>query len=278
MIKKALFALIVIVNIKSYAQTVTNNDHPQVKTLNGVLEGVAEVSGITSYKGIPFAQPPVKDLRWKEPQLPRNWTGIRKADHFGPQAMQRKIYDDMIFRSDGKSEDCLYLNVWTPAKSALEKLPVMVYFYGGGFIAGDGSEHRYDGEALAKKGIITITVNYRLGIFGLLALPELTKESKHHSSGNYGLMDQHAALVWVKKNITAFGGDPDKITIAGESAGSMSVCAQMASPLSKGLFVGANTRTISPTCNKIPQSVSVSLFRFWIDKKISSIGRKTTIS
>ncbi len=210
----------------------------QAKTANGILQGVTEVSGVVSYKGVPFAQPPVGDLRWKEPQVPLSWKGVRKADHFGPQAMQRAIYSDMMFRSDGKSEDCLYLNVWTPAKSPIEKLAVLVYFYGGGLNAGDGSEYRYDGEALAKKGIITVTVNYRLGIFGFLAHPELTAESPHHASGNYGLMDQHAALVWVKKNIAAFGGDPNKVTIAGESAGSMSVCGQIASPLSKGLFVG----------------------------------------
>jgi len=220
-----------VLSLQTYAQ--------RAKTANGVVEGVTEASGVVSYKGVPFAQPPVGDLRWKEPQATLNWKGIRKADHFGPQAMQRAIYSDMIFRSDGKSEDCLYLNVWTPAKSPTEKLPVLVYFYGGGFTAGDGSESRYDGEALAKKGIITITVNYRLGIFGFLAHPELTAESPHHASGNYGLMDQHAALVWVKKNIAAFGGDPNKVTIGGESAGSMSVCGQIASPLSKGLFVGA---------------------------------------
>jgi len=211
----------------------------QVTTANGVLEGVTLPSGITAYKGVPFAQPPVGDLRWKEPQAPLNWKGVRKADSFGPQAMQRFIFSDMMFRSAGKSEDCLYLNVWTGAKSTKEKRAVLVYFYGGGFSAGDGSEYRYDGEALAKKGIVTVTVNYRLGIFGFLAHPELTSESVHHSSGNYGLMDQHAALAWVKKNIAAFGGDPDKVTIAGESAGSMSVCGQVASPLSKGLFVGA---------------------------------------
>lgn len=222
--------MLTLIGMQAYAQ--------QVKTANGVLQGIKEASGVVSYKGVPFAQPPVGDLRWKEPQAPLNWKGIRKADHFGPQAMQRAIYSDMMFRSDGKSEDCLYLNVWTPAKSATEKLAVLVYFYGGGFNAGDGSEYRYDGEALAKKGIISVTVNYRLGIFGFLAHPELTAESAHHSSGNYGLIDQHAALVWVKKNIAAFGGDPDKVTIAGESAGSMSVCGQVASPLSRGLFVG----------------------------------------
>jgi para-nitrobenzyl esterase len=220
----------------SFAQT---SDSVQVKTSNGTLQGVIEASGIHSFKGIPYAQAPVGDLRWKEPQAPKSWTGVRRADHFGPQAMQRAVYSDMMFRSAGKSEDCLYLNVWTPAKSAKEKLPVLVYFYGGGFMAGDGSEYRYDGESLAKKGIITITINYRLGIFGFFAHPELTKESLHHSSGNYGLMDQHAALVWVQKNIAAFGGDPDKVTIGGESAGSMSVSSQVASPLSKGLFRGA---------------------------------------
>jgi para-nitrobenzyl esterase len=235
--KKAILLLTMIYCINSQAQTLAKTT--EVKTANGTLQGMVLESGIQSFKGIPFAQPPVGKLRWKEPQEPLNWTGVRQADHFGPQAMQRAIFSDMMFRSNGKSEDCLYLNVWTPANTTGQKLPVLVYFYGGGFIAGDGSEYRYDGESLAKKGIITVTVNYRLGVFGFLAHPELTKESAHHSSGNYGLMDQHAALVWVQKNIAAFGGDPKKVTIAGESAGSMSVCAQVASPLSKGLFVGA---------------------------------------
>jgi len=233
--KNICFLLITALSISASAQ----NPGPVVKAANGSLQGVVETSGVTSYKGVPFAQPPVGDLRWKEPQAPKNWQGVRKADHFGPQAMQRYMYSDMMFRSDSKSEDCLYLNVWVPANPAKAKLPVLVYFYGGGFNAGDGSEYRYDGEALAKKGIITITVNYRLGVFGFLAHPELTKESLHHSSGNYGLMDQHAALVWVQKNIAAFGGDAAKVTIGGESAGSMSVCGQVASPLSKGLFRGA---------------------------------------
>ena len=153
--------------------------------------------------------------------------------------MQRPIFGDMNFRSDLMSEDCLYLNVWTPAKSGDERLPVLVYFYGGGFVAGDGSEPRYDGASMARRGIVAVTVNYRLGIFGFFAHPELTKESPHHASGNYGLLDQHAALGWVRRNIAAFGGDPDKVTIAGESAGSISVSAQMASPLSKDLIAGA---------------------------------------
>lgn len=214
-------------------------DNPRAKTANGMVEGVAEKSGIHSFKGIPFAAPPVGELRWKEPQPVKNWTGVRKADKFGPRAMQRPIFGDMGFRSDGVSEDCLYLNVWTPAKSSSERLPVLVYFYGGGFMAGDGSEPRYDGENMARKGIVTLTVNYRLNVFGFFAHPELTKESPHRSSGNYGYLDQSAALRWVQQNIAAFGGDPKKVTIAGESAGSASVSAQMASPLSKNLIAGA---------------------------------------
>jgi para-nitrobenzyl esterase len=209
----------------------------QVKTVNGIVEGVREKSGIYSFKGIPFAAPPVGDLRWKEPQPVKNWEGVRSVKNFGPRAMQPPIFGDMNFRSNGMSEDCLYLNVWSPNTKG--RLPVLVYFYGGGFVAGDGSEPRYDGESMAQKGIVALTVNYRLGVFGFFAHPELTKESLHHSSSNYGLEDQAAAIQWVKKNIAAFGGDPDKITIAGESAGSISVSALMASPVSKNLIAGA---------------------------------------
>jgi para-nitrobenzyl esterase len=212
----------------------------RVKTANGTLEGTAEkTAGVKSYKGVPFAAPPTGDLRWKPPQAVKNWQGTRKADKFGPRCMQRAVFGDMGFRSDGMSEDCLYLNVWTPAKSGKEKLPVLVYFYGGGFVAGDGSEARYQGESMAGKGMVAITVNYRLGPFGFMAHPELTKESPHHASGNYALLDQNAALKWVQQNIAAFGGDPKRVTIAGESAGSISVSAQMASPLSKNLIAGA---------------------------------------
>ncbi|AUD00761.1 carboxylesterase/lipase family protein [Spirosoma pollinicola] len=212
---------------------------PQAKTANGLVEGIAEPSGIRAFKGIPFGQPPVGELRWKEPQPVKNWQGVRKADKFGPRAMQRAIFGDMGFRSNGMSEDCLYLNVWTPAKSANEKLPVLVYFYGGGFMAGDGSEGRYDGESMARKGIVALTVNYRLGVFGFMAHPELTKESPHHSSGNYAYLDMAAALRWVQQNIAAFGGDPKRVTIAGESAGSIAVSGLMVSPLSKNLIAGA---------------------------------------
>jgi para-nitrobenzyl esterase len=221
------------------AQTGKSAAAPQAKTTNGTVQGLTEASGIHAYKGIPFAQPPVGALRWKEPQPAKNWQGVRKAEKFGPRAMQNAVFGDMGFRSDGMSEDCLYLNVWTPAKAPKEKLPVLVYFYGGGFIAGDGSEGRYDGESMAKKGMVTLTVNYRLGVFGFMASSELSRESAHHASGNYGYLDQAAALRWVKQNIAAFGGDPERVTIAGESAGSLSVSALMASPLSKNLFAAA---------------------------------------
>jgi para-nitrobenzyl esterase len=211
----------------------------QVKTENGLVEGTTEESGIFAFKGVPFAAPPVGELRWKEPQPVRNWQGVRQANQFGPRPMQRAIFGDMNFRSNGMSEDCLYLNVWTPAPAGEGRLPVLVYFYGGGFVAGDGSEPRYDGESMARRGIVAVTVNYRLGAFGFLAHPELTKESPHKASGNYGLLDQAAALRWVQQNIAAFGGDPNKVTIAGESAGSYSVSAQMASPLAKRLIAGA---------------------------------------
>lgn len=211
----------------------------RVITANGIVEGVVNPdTGIRIFKGIPYAQPPVGDLRWKEPQPAANWEGVRAAVQFGPRCMQRPSsgYD---FRSTDMSEDCLYLNVWTPARSAGERLPVLVYFYGGGFRFGDGSEARYDGESMARKGMVAVTLNYRLGVLGFLAHPELTRESPHHVSGNYGLLDQNAALRWVARDIAAFGGDPKKVTIAGESAGSMAVSAQMASPLSKDMIAGA---------------------------------------
>lgn len=236
--KKNFSFLLMLMFTSSMVIAQLNNTPQQVKTENGILEGVDE-SGIKTFKGVPFAAPPVGNFRWREPQPVQNWDGVRKANKFGPRAMQLPVFGDMNFRSDGMSEDCLYLNVWTPAKKGDEKLPVLVYFYGGGFMAGDGSEPRYDGESMARKGIVAVTVNYRLGVFGFFAYPELTKESPHHASGNYGLLDQSAALQWVQKNIAVFGGDPKKITIAGESAGSYSVSAQMASPLSKNIIAGA---------------------------------------
>ena len=213
----------------------------QVRIANGVIESTtAPKGGVRSFKGIPFAQPPVGDLRWREPQPVKDWMGVRSADQFGPRCVQRTgPMADYWFRSNGMSEDCLYLNVWTPAKAGSEKLPVLVYIFGGGFQNGDGSEPRYDGESMARKGIVAVSVNYRTNVFGFFSHPELTKESEHHASGNYGLLDQVAALRWVQQNIAAFGGDPKRVTIAGESAGSLSVSALMASPLSRDLMAGA---------------------------------------
>ena len=212
-----------------------------VQTRCGTLQGVDGDGGVEVFEGVPYATPPVGDLRWREPQPLARWSGVRKADRFGDRPMQPSLFADMRFRSSGMSEDCLYLNVWKPPldlDAPQLPAPVLVYFHGGGFAAGDGSEFRYDGTSMARRGIVVVTVNYRLSVFGFLAYPELTAESPHHASGNYGLLDQSAALHWVHDNIRAFGGDPARVTIAGQSAGSFSVCAQMASPLSRDLIAG----------------------------------------
>ena len=242
----ALFSLLLLSATTAFADP--------VKTANGLIEGTTE-KDLRIFQGIPFAAPPVGELRWKAPQPVQNWNGVKHVHGFGAQCMQRRVFSDMVFRAAGMSEDCLYLNVWTPAKSASDRLPVLVYFYGGGFIAGDGSEPRYDGAAMARMGIVALTVNYRLGVFGFFAHPDLTKESAQRASGNQGLLDQAAALRWVQANIAAFGGDPKKVTIAGESAGSISVSALMASPLSKGLIAGAigeSGAMIEPTIPPVP--------------------------
>jgi para-nitrobenzyl esterase len=207
----------------------------QVRTDAGVVEGFTPpASSVRVFRGIPYAAPPVGERRWKPPAPVTPWEGVRPATEFGPRCMQAPIFGDMVFR-DEASEDCLYLNVWTPARSARERLPVMVWIYGGGFQAGSASEPRQDGERLAGKGVVVVSMNYRLGVFGFFSHPELTEESEHGASGNYGLMDQTAALRWVRENIARFGGDPANVTIFGESAGSFSVSAQVASPLARGL-------------------------------------------
>jgi para-nitrobenzyl esterase len=212
----------------------------RVHTESGLVEGTTSADGkVAIFKGIPFAAPPVGELRWKEPQPVTPWKSVRKATEFGARCMQARIFEDMVFRDAGPSEDCLYLNVWTPGVAAKTKLAVMVWIYGGGFQAGATSEPRQDGEQLAHKGAVIVSMNYRMGIFGFFSHPELTAESEHHASGNYGLMDQAAALKWVHENIAAFGGDPNNVTIFGESAGSFSVSALMASPLSKRLIRAA---------------------------------------
>lgn len=216
-----------------------NKSSHEIITPSGSVEGIEENDVVIAFKGIPYAKAPVGERRWKAPEPFGKWEGMLKAKQFGPKAMQTNIFGDMVFRSNGTAEDCLYLNIWKPKNTGKKLLPVLVYYYGGGFVAGDGSEPRYDGTSMAEQGIVSVTVNYRLGVFGFLALPELTKESGQNSSGNYGLMDQALALKWVYDNIAAFGGDPKKITIAGESAGSVSVSALMASPLSKNMIAGA---------------------------------------
>ena len=209
----------------------------QVKTGQGVLQGSATEDGkVVAYKGIPYGRPPVGPLRWQPPQAAEPWTGVRDAEAFGYHCSQSATYNDMVFHDSGASEDCLNLNVWAPAGAKPGSLPVMVWIYGGGYVTGGTSERRQDGQNLARKDVVVVSMNYRLGVFGFLALPELTAESSHHASGNYGLMDQALALEWVRDHISAFGGDPKNVTIFGESAGSFAVSTLMASPLSKNLF------------------------------------------
>jgi para-nitrobenzyl esterase len=223
-----------------------------VRVQQGLLSGVPGTHPeVRVYRGIPFAAPPVGDLRWKAPQPPASWQGTREAKNFGSACPQTPYGTGSIYQSklDSMSEDCLTLNIWTAAKSASEHRPVMVWIHGGGFTRGSGSSTAYDGEILSRKGVVLVTINYRLGVFGFLAHPELTAESGHHTSGNYALLDQIAALQWVKKNIAAFGGDPNRVTIFGESAGSWAVNALMASPLAKGLFhraIGESGASFSP--------------------------------
>jgi para-nitrobenzyl esterase len=205
-----------------------------VKTFSGLVRGTAISNGaIQVFKGIPYGAPPVGDLRWQAPRPAASWEGVRDATTFGPACVQGRVFGDISFKDT--SEDCLSLNVWTPARPG-QRLPVMVWIHGGGFVAGGGSEPRHDGEAFARKGVVLVTINYRLGIFGFFAHPELTRESGRGASGNLGLLDQVAALRWVKDNIAAFGGDAGNVTIFGESAGSFAVSALVASPLAKGLF------------------------------------------
>ena len=196
-------------------------------------------NGVRVFKGIPYAAAPVGELRWRAPQPVGDWVGVRSSDAFGPNSMQGVVFDDIDPTVEGVSEDCLYLNVWTMGSEATSPMPVMVWIHGGGFAVGSGAEPRYDGGNLAARGVVVVTLNHRLNALGFLAHPELSAESARGASGNYGLMDIIAALRWVSRNIRAFGGDPARVTVAGESAGSMAVSALMASPSAKGLFAGA---------------------------------------
>jgi para-nitrobenzyl esterase len=216
-----------------------------VRVEGGLLSGVSGSDpSVTVFKGVPYAAPPVGDLRWRAPEAPASWDGVRKADQFSANCVQR-MRDSLgpwtaEYQPHGAvSEDCLYLNVWTAAAPKREKQPVLVYIHGGAFTDGSGNVPLYDGESLAKKGVVVVTINYRVGPLGFFTHPELTKESGHDTSGNYGLLDQVAALKWVQTNIAAFGGDPARVTIAGQSAGASSVHYLTASPIAKGLFVRA---------------------------------------
>lgn len=203
-----------------------------VKVKEGLIQGNVE-NGLAVFKGIPFAAPPVGELRWKAPQPAQSWSGVKEVTKFATAPFQGGN------PPSGKSEDCLYLNVWSPAKTANEKLPVLVWIYGGGFAFGSTSEPVYNGEKLAKKGVVLVSIAYRVGQLGFLAHPELSAETAQKTSGNYGLLDMIAGLKWVQENIKQFGGNPDKVTIFGESAGGIAVSMLCASPLAKGLFQGA---------------------------------------
>lgn len=222
------------------ASTRVVNDTARVES--GLLEGVSSsVPGVRVFKGIPYAAPPVGDLRWRPPQPPAKWEGARKADKFSDSCVQnlarsRNPWTSEFMAQNAASEDCLCLNVWTAAKTAGERRPVFVWIHGGAFTEGSGEVAIYDGSELAKKGLVVVTINYRLGVLGFFAHPDLTKESSRNASGNYGLFDVVAALEWTRKNIAAFGGDPGRVTIAGQSAGAFAVHALTASPLAKGLF------------------------------------------
>ncbi len=215
------------------AAPVSAADSPVAQTTAGAVAGSFAGGGIVTFKGIPFAAPPVGRLRWRPPQPPAPWKGVRDASHFGDDCMQTPY---VIPTGQNASEDCLTVSVWTASDYGTAHRPVMVYFYGGAFIGGSAGYPLYDGGKLAQQGVVVVGFNYRVGILGFLAHPQLTAESPEHASGNYGLLDQLAALRWVKTNITAFGGDPARVTVFGESAGAVSIAVLMSSPLAKGLF------------------------------------------
>lgn len=223
----------------------TNHLKEPIAITGGLITGTPTIQwtpGVRLYRGISYAAPPVGDLRWRSPQPVVPWRGVKAADHFGPACMQAPTNTEGNAWREGLtpvSEDCLYLNIWTPAKSADAHLPVMVFIHGGGNTRGAASENQYDGAYLAKKGIVFVSFNYRMNVFGFLAHPDLTGESDHHSSGNYALLDQIAALQWIQKNIAQFGGDPHNVMVFGHSAGASNVSSLLASPLAHGLFARA---------------------------------------
>lgn len=250
-VKYFIFATLLfcmLFRVETYSKT-RQAMEPLVKTQGGWVKGVLNASKtVVSFKGIPFAAPPVGNLRWRAPQPPLPWKGIRQADSFGASAIQikqgsRNPWTEEFMVQNEISEDCLFLNIWTPGTGSSQKRAVLVYIHGGGFVEGSGGVDVYDGEELSKKGIVVVTINYRLGVFGFLAHPELSAESPNKVSGNYGILDQMAALHWIQRNISAFGGDPSRVTIAGQSAGASSVNALIMAPQAAGLFHGAITES-----------------------------------
>ncbi len=229
----ALAAMSIFVGISAPAHA----DSLTVKTEQGKVHGKLIHDGaVRAFLGLPYAAPPVGELRWKAPEPPAKWREVREATQYGARCMQGQEFDDMVFQDSGPSEDCLYLNIFTPADATPDsKLPVMFWIHGGGYRGGSASEPRHNGDFLPGKGVVLVTINYRLGVFGFLALPSLATESGG-ATGNYGLMDMVAALQWVKANIAGFGGDPGNVTIFGESAGSMAVSTLMAVSAAQGLF------------------------------------------
>ena len=220
-----------------------------VRLDTGLVAGTdAPHAGVRVFKGLPFGAPPIGDLRWREPQPVASWDGIRQATEFADVCIQPpgqgRLNIAAMEGSPPMSEDCLYLNVWTPAEAAIDRLPVMVYFFGGAFTEGAGSVPLYDGTALAAKGAVVVTMNYRLGALGFFAHPALTADSSRKASGNYGILDMLASLEWVERNIAAFGGDPGNVTIFGQSAGAMAIASLIASPRAKGLFQRAISQSI----------------------------------
>lgn len=224
------------VMLPTLATAQTSPTTPRTTIDAGAIEGIKTPSGMNAFLGIPYAAPPVRDLRWRDPQPVASWKGVYHADRYGPQCLQpqRGINTNQYSGAEQTSENCLFLNVW--AKPGARKAPVIVFLHGGGFFIGSGSMPLYGGEGVAQHGAVFVNLNYRLGVLGFLATPELSRESPHKTSGDYGFLDQIAALKWIKRNIARFGGDPDNVTIAGQSAGSMSVLTLQASPLARGLF------------------------------------------
>ncbi|WP_213958857.1 carboxylesterase family protein [Variovorax sp. dw_954] len=250
---RPLYAAVFAVGMAFTSVASAQDRPPQVKIDSGNLEGTLDSAGVRVFRGIPYAAPPIGDLRWREPQPAKPWTGVRSARDFGDRCQQGPFPAYKPIGGSGMSENCLFLNVWSASDSA--RRPVLVWIHGGGLGYGYSNQADYDGDSFVDKGLVYVSLNYRVGVLGYLAHPELTAESPNMSSGNYGALDQLAALQWIRRNIAAFGGDPDNVTIFGESAGSVSVSALTASPMAKGLFrrgIGDSGASLGSTVDTLP--------------------------